>query len=96
MTTKETFIRNGKYGVMSRVEVNHIKAKTQAIKHANILNWIIVLSSIIFGLIITIIGLGLFLKNSDNNNYLYLLVAGIFLMTLSKPSIEKILNKVNI
>ena len=76
-------------------DIEHTKAKTSAIKHSNILNWILVLSGVCLGSIIIIIAVVLFLKNPDNANYLFLMLLGVFLLTGTKPSIEKILSKIN-
>jgi hypothetical protein len=70
-------------------EIENIEARTKAINNRTHQSWI----RLIFGIIIALIGLVLFLKTPENLNYIGLMMAVIFFDSSSKEDIKDIFGK---
>ena len=69
-------------------ESNNKIAKTRFINHSNIRMWI----SFSFGLLVSILGLILFLFNTENYYFIALMLVGAFIMSMNKPDLSGMLS----
>lgn len=83
------------YGEISKVEADYIKTKTNAINRKSIQELFLTIISLVVGLVLIIVGLYLFIKNSENPYFIALMALGVFTLTSYKPKIEDFIKGIN-
>ena len=76
---------------ISKIEAENIKAKTRFINNVNIREWVSTIIRSLLGLLLIITGFFKFLGDSNNSYFIALIIAGAFILSLSKTKIEEVL-----
>ena len=69
-------------------ESEKIEAETKAIKHHNLREWV----KLVIGLLLVIVGIIYFIKDSINLVSVGVMLVGVFIMSSTKPKIDNLLD----